>query len=182
MTENNTLCCDHCEQVLGLRYTAIERRIDQVRMLSEDDFEDGAPNWDPDVDDDWLDEDEGPDLIEGIEPLDAEEVASYCDRMCWAAAEAGWIERLQLQDPYPEEGVMVPCSRCGAMIDRTRPHVSYNVTDGEFITDADGYERLMIHEATCLAILCNTCEAAEFSEEETDEPQSVGTVAYSVGG
>ena len=76
---------------------------------------------------------------------------------------------------------MVPCSRCGAMIDRTQPHVSYNMSDGEFTTDADGNECMMIHEGTCLAVLCNGCEAAEVSEESRLVPETADAVGRDLG-
>lgn len=164
MTELEQSNCDHCGKQTHARYIAIERRIDQIRMLSEDSFADGEPDWDAAVGADWS-EDEDADLIEGVEPLDAEEVACYCDQRCWSAAEADWIARLDLRDPYPEEGVMILCSRCSSPIDRTQAHVSYNVIDNEFVTNAAGEESLAVHDATCLAVLCNQCESAKEAEE-----------------
>ena len=175
MTDDPQVQCDHCAQTLGERYTALERRIDQVRMLDADDVEDGAPNWEPQGESGWGDLDADDALIEGIEPLDAAEVASYCGEACWSAAEADWIERLGLKHPYPDEGVLAPCSRCGQMIDRTEPHVSYSVVDNAFFTDADGNACMTVHGSTCLAVLCHRCEAADVFEDEALVPDALAT-------
>lgn len=166
MTEPDRTACGHCRQLLHPRYISLERRIEQVRMLP------GIGGSDLSA------EDARESLTECIEPLTGEEVACYCNQVCWLAVEDDWIERLALKDPFPTCGVMVACSRCGNLIDRTKLHVSYNIIDGVLTRDGAGNATLDVFDDTALAVLCNDCDSAAADADAAEENDHAGVVAF----
>lgn len=143
MNDRNTIDinekCDHCGRKIENPYYALSRSTEVLHIMCAH-----------------------PDVIDEIETLSSECVAIYCDETCWKASEVGWKIRLRLLFPYPDldDGLFINCSRCGALIDRSMPHVTYSVSDeilfesdGEF--DAEVRTELFIY----LAMFCTHCEA-----------------------
>lgn len=89
----------------------------------------------------------------------AEDIYQYDSKACRTAHEPIVIAQLKIKSPYPGSGTVVPCSRCGAPVDRTSPHVSYAWVTLEFRDDQD----IIGHCTgdTELAVLCKQCEGPE---------------------
>jgi hypothetical protein len=103
-----------------------------------------------------------------VHTLLAQEMFRYDSQDCRASQEPHIVAQLQLKTTYPSSGAVVPCSRCGASVDRALPYVSYAYMEEDL--DVDRLVATVIDE-TELAVLCRDCE-------EPDEPTAQAVAAH----
>src|ERR1035437_3328128 len=95
-----------------------------------------------------------------VQVLLAQEMFRYDNQDCRSSQEPHIVAQLQLKTTYPGNASITPCSRCGAPVDRSLPHISYAYMEEDL--DVDRMVATVIEE-TELAVLCRDCE-------EPDEP------------
>lgn len=142
--------CDHCSAALSTQRVELERRVDYISKVEDlDTGEDGETE---------------------VVPGSAESVRSYCATDCWRAQEAEVIAELSLRYPYPDDSLITRCSRCGAMLVRLKPHVSYSILEGS-VCEQPWLTTFEVHRAQYLAHLCPECEppAARWAAAEGEE-------------
>ena len=113
--------CRVCHSPIGEHYTCLDRRIEKQTVK---DFN-GKPRTEVSV-------------------LSALEMFHYDGQDCRKLHEPQVTAEMKLQSTYPKGSSTVPCSRCGAPVDRQLPHVSY------------GY----------LELLCQDCEEPDLPPAE----------------
>lgn len=84
-----------------------------------------------------------------IDTFDAVCAEFYCSPVCWDVARMDLSLAWKLQAMFPGYEAAGECSRCGAGIDRTQPHVAYIFTKERSLGDIS-YE-------DCFVILCPEC-------------------------
>ncbi|NLZ10936.1 MAG: hypothetical protein GX086_06345 [Alcaligenaceae bacterium] len=129
--------CAVCSTLLGPRYVAFVRRV--RRLIYQD--QSGQPK-----------------VTEQI--LSADLQPAWCSIDCWEDMADPVISALQLTSPFPGSGPVVPCSRCGAPVDKTKAHVAYVVLDLE-VKEAPWLTSGHVHWQRVLAVLCVNCEAPD---------------------
>ena len=95
-----------------------------------------------------------------VHVLLSQEMFRYESQDCRASQEPHIVAELQLKTTYPGNAAITPCSRCGAPVDRTLPHISYTYMEADL--DVQRMVATVI-DANELAVLCRDCE-------EPDEP------------
>ena len=138
------LRCRECHQVIGKPYIAFHRR---TQRHSSDTWQ-GKPH-------------------STIKILQAQEMFRFDSQDCKSLQEPQIIAELQLKTAYPSgSGDVVPCSRCGAPVDRNLPHVSYCFLEAEM----ENWTMTKVIDDTELAVLCSACE-------DPDQPATQTAVA-----
>ncbi len=96
--------------------------------------------------------------------LASQEMFRYDSQDCWLLHRPQVVAELQLKTTYPSGATLVPCSRCGAQVDRTLPHISYSVVEMDLAETPKGLVGTVLDDKE-LAVLCRDCE-------EPDEPSA----------
>jgi hypothetical protein len=144
MKKEPVLRCRVCHQVIGKPYIGFDRR---TQRHSTEVWQ-GKPR-------------------PTIHVLEAQEMFRYNSQHCRSLQEPQIIAELQLKTTYPSNSAdVVPCSRCGATVDRNLPHVSYCFLEAEM----ENWIMTKVVDDTELAVLCNACE-------EPDQPATQAAIA-----
>jgi len=141
MDKSNVFRCTICHGVIGKPYIGLDRRTQR--------YEQGS----------WKGK-----LQTVVTTLDALEMFRYDSPDCWQLHQPQVVAELQLISTYPSGATVVPCSRCGAPVDRKLPHISYAVVEMELSETSRGLTGKVIDDKE-LAVLCRDCE-------EPDEPSA----------
>ena len=142
MTRTTTYRCSVCEQPLEPRYLILDRRVERVPKNAS-----GKP-------------------LKALIVISSDSVFLYCRRECWNAHEVIVAEMLQARNTYPSSNVLTECCRCGAVVDRTNPYVSYPIV--ELVEeDTKPVPTGHVMDDTEFVVLCNECDdpAKPFQEE-----------------
>ncbi len=130
--------CDHCGKKVASRHYALSRHIEQCFYPVQ-----GVP---------------GPQIVQ-VSVLQAEELTRYC---CSDCADVGAYVQMQdrgieLKEIAP--GPIVPCSKCGQMMDLRIVHVAYEMMD-----QTELRRPWLIsgepHDANSLARVCKNCDGS----------------------
>ena len=108
----------------------------------------------------------GPQEAIEVDVLSDESVAMYCSAECaWPAMHIYLCER-DIKYTGGSAGPVVPCARCGGLLDMTQPHVAYVVRD-ETEQRPPWLNSIEVHSAEGVADVCLRCEGEMTSETET---------------
>ena len=129
--------CAVCALTLSPRYVAFVRRVRRLVYQSSE----GKPKVTEQV------------LSSDLQP-------AWCSIGCWTDMADSVIAALVLKTPFPGSGPVVPCSRCGDLVDNTKPHVAYVVLDIE-VKNAPWATTAKVHSSRLLAVLCWECEGPD---------------------
>lgn len=142
--------CDHCSAALSTQRVELERRVDYISKVDDPDTGENGET----------------EVVAGS----AELVRSYCHIGCWRAREGEVIAELRLRYPYPDDSLVSRCSRCGSMLVRLKPHVSYSILEGS-ICEQPWLTTVDVHHCQYLAHLCPECEppTARWAAAEGEE-------------
>ncbi|MBL0245046.1 MAG: hypothetical protein IPQ22_13980 [Rhodoferax sp.] len=144
MNQPYILRCRVCHQVIDNPYISFDRRTQRHST----DIWQGKPR-------------------PAIKILQAQEMFRYDSQDCRSLQEPHIFAELQLKTTYPSgSGDVVPCSRCGATVDRNLLHVRYSFLEAEMAN----CPMTNVIDDTELAVLCNACE-------EPDQPATQAAVA-----
>lgn len=140
MSEESIIHCDTCGNVLGERHFSFAHNVERIEVTGSDEA-----------------------LHNTFHKQSRTVLRAYCGASCWGMGEVLQAATLQLATVYPAFSLATPCSRCSNLVDRTRTHINYSIS--EFEVDFKSWNGRCIEERD-FAILCRSCEA----------PDSVGQV------
>ena len=144
MSENFVLRCRVCHDPIGKPHLCLDRRT----LYQSNGIHDGK-------------------VMPIVTVMTAQEMFRYDSNDCCDSHEAQVIAELQLAAPYPNSSsLMVPCSRCGATVDRSLRHVSYVYLLEEL--DMTNFVATVLDE-TELAVLCRDCEEPDGQQDAAAE-------------
>lgn len=123
-------CCNACGKPLTERRVSLNRLIEQYRYGPQE-------------------------TMEG-DVLRDETVATYCSAECaWPAMHIYLCER-DINYTGGSAGPVVPCAKCGGLLDMTQPHVAYVVRD-ETEQRTPWLNSIEVHSAEGVADVCLDC-------------------------
>jgi hypothetical protein len=132
-------CCNACGKPLTERRGSFNRVVEQYRY--------------------------GPQEAIEVDVLSDESVAMYCSAECaWPAMHIYLCER-DIKYTGGGAGPVVPCARCGGLLDMTQPHVAYLVRD-ETEHRTPWLNSIEVHSAEGVADVCLHCDSELTTDAE----------------
>jgi hypothetical protein len=142
LTKPDFGCCNACGKPLTERRFTLNRVIEQYRY--------------------------GPQEAIESDVLSDETAAIYCSAECAWPAMHIYLSEQDIKYTGGSAGPVVPCARCGGLLDMTQPHVAYVVRD-ETEQRTPWLNSIEVHSAEGLADVCLQCDGDNIDDTEVRE-------------
>lgn len=144
MTSDTIFPCTICNQPANNPYLSLDRRVEKVAVGSS-----GSK----------------PTTTMHIEVCQTMFV--YCTPACWQKHLPAVAAELKLKMTFPQFALTTPCSRCGTAVTRTKPYVSYALTESNLEQTGLSLTGYCIDDVE-FAILCPDCEEPDMPGAEAE--------------